>query len=113
MSAFVVIHVVGNGSVVPVPFESARFAHLQTSPITCAGLPITRDLGGTSRVTIAPGSMNEPAPTRTPLRIVAPGPTQTASSMMTGLPLISGLERPSLKVEQAIASAIRSAGSIG
>src|SRR5262249_56417930 len=97
MSAFVVIHVVGNGSVVPVPFESARFAHLQTSPITCAGLPITRDRGGTSRVTIAPGSINDPSPTRTPLRIVAPGPIQTASSMITGLRLFSCLGHPPLK----------------
>ena len=39
-----------------------------------AGFPMTRAPGGTSLVTIDPGSMNAPAPIRTPLRIVACGP---------------------------------------
>src|SRR5262249_62077224 len=69
MSALVVNHVVGNGSVVPIPVESARLAHLQTSPITCAGLPMTRTRPGTPRRPIAPGSAQPHAPPRRPSRL--------------------------------------------
>src|ERR1051325_1449874 len=48
----------------PVPRKCAPGSH-STLPITCAGLPMTRARGGTSRVTSDPGSMNAPRPIRT------------------------------------------------
>ena len=47
---------------------------------------------------------------RTPFRIVAFGPIQTSSSMTTGRRGIGGRGRPLPSGEQAIASAMRSAG---
>ena len=57
--------------------------------------------------------MNDPAPMRTPFRIVAFGPIQTSSSMTTGALGIGGRGRPWPSGEQATASAMRCAGAIG
>lgn len=59
--------------------DQGRDGHRQTSPMTCAGLPITRARDGASRTTTAPGSTNAPAPIRVPLRIGAFGPIHRAS----------------------------------
>src|SRR5439155_22627751 len=50
--------------------------------MTRPGAPRTKDNGGTSRVTTAPAAMNDPSPSRTPGRIVAPAPIVTPSSRM-------------------------------
>src|SRR5262249_59612074 len=54
-------------------------------PATCAGLPTTWLLGGTSWSTTAPAATMLPWPTVTPGRMIAPRPIQQPSSMLTGL----------------------------
>src|SRR5260370_2781136 len=104
--------VVGNLSRIPVPRQGAVGIH-GSWPTTCAGLPSTRDRGGTSRVTSEPASIQAPAPRRTPLRMVALGPIHTSSSITTGRFKTGGRGRPWPRGEQAMASAMRSAGPSG
>src|SRR5581483_4370699 len=85
-------HIRGNRAWIPVPGESsARLHSPQTSPTIWAGLPRMRTRWGTSCATSEPGSTNAPLPMRTPLRMVALGPIQTLSSMITGRRGIAGL----------------------
>src|SRR5258708_21637420 len=105
VSRLIDVHVIGDAPGIPVPSKGS--AHGPTSPAICAGLPRTRVKGGTSRVTIAPGSTTAPDPTRTPFRIVAFGPIHTSSSITTGNREISALGRPFPICDLATTTAIR------
>src|SRR6185436_14360976 len=104
--------VLGNRARVPIPLEFSVCGH-DTSPMTSAGLPMTRARDGTLRLTTAPGSTKAPAPMRTPLRMVAFGPIQTSSSIITSCLTTMGRGLPLPRGEQAMASATRWAGAIG
>ena len=60
--------------------------------MTLAGLPPTRVIGATSRVTTLPAATTAPRPTVTPLSTMALAPIQTSSSSTIGS--LTGLCRP-------------------
>src|SRR5437868_6256090 len=101
IGAFFDRYVLRDGAGVPVPFELSIFVH-ETAPTICAGLPRMRARGGTSRVTSEPASIHAPRPMVTPFKIVALGPIQTSSSILTVLRKTAGRGLPSPKGEQAM-----------
>src|SRR5258707_15714752 len=59
VSSFINDDILGNCSWIPIPLQCAANAH-SIWPMICAGLPRRRDLGGTSRVTTEPASIQAP-----------------------------------------------------
>ncbi len=115
VDGLVQVGVVGDADVAPVAGESggASGAPPPTGPTTRAGLPMTRVIGGTSRVTQRPRLDERPGPDADALEDGRHRADVDVVLDHDRAVAIGGRGRPSARLEQAIASATRRAGSIG